>query len=145
MYAGERHFRTAFVLCRRRAAALHRPALRPEHRAQSKVPSVFRHWLWCSCVWVRLQPVCLVAAWYGFAVAPRRTSSGHALHGCATGAIASCAPRPAGVRWGKLDLAWRFGGLAGRVGAVLRKQPTVPHSWRRREGGWGGQEGGGKG
>jgi hypothetical protein len=34
----------------------------------------------------------LRGAWYGFAVAPRRTSSGHALHVCATGAIASCAP-----------------------------------------------------
>ena len=27
-------------------------------------------------VWVRLQPVCLVVAWYGFVVAPRRSSSG---------------------------------------------------------------------
>jgi hypothetical protein len=81
------HSRTAFVLCRRRRCT--GPPFLP-----SAVPSAFRHWLWCSsCVWMRLQPVCLVAAWYGFAVAPRRTSSDHALHVCATGAITSCAPR----------------------------------------------------
>jgi hypothetical protein len=33
----------------------------------------------------------LSGSWYGFTVAPRRTSSGHAIHVCATGAAASCA------------------------------------------------------
>jgi hypothetical protein len=35
----------------------------------------------------------LGGAWHGFAVAPRRTSSGHAVHVCATGAVGTCAPR----------------------------------------------------
>jgi hypothetical protein len=35
----------------------------------------------------------LGGAWYEFAVAPRRTSSGHAIYVCATGAVGTCAPR----------------------------------------------------
>jgi hypothetical protein len=64
---------------------------------------------------------------------------GHALHVCATGAVASCACAVccgAGVRWAKLDLAWGFGS-PGHVGAVLRKQPAFLRSWRRRSSGGG--------
>jgi hypothetical protein len=35
----------------------------------------------------------LGGAWRGFAVAPRRTSSDHGIHVCATGAVGTCAPR----------------------------------------------------
>jgi hypothetical protein len=59
----------------------------------------------------------LSGAWYGFAVPPRRTSSGHAVHICATGAVATCAVLSlrAGVRWARL--AWRFGS-SGRLQAA---------------------------
>jgi hypothetical protein len=106
--------------------------------APSWLPSAFRlppKALVLVCVGAAADGV-LSDAWYGFAVAPRHTSSGHAINVCATGAVASCAPRwcGAGVRWAKTELAWRFGS-PGRVGAVRRKQPAVLHSWRRR-GGW---------
>jgi hypothetical protein len=52
----------------------------PREQSSHWPPSASHQGPWCSCVWVRLQPVCLVVAWYGFAAAPRRTSSGHAVH-----------------------------------------------------------------
>jgi hypothetical protein len=75
-YTGGRHSRTAFVLhCRRRCTG---PPFLPGTAA-----SAFRHWLWCSCEWVRLQPVCLVLVAFAArplccitaAVAPARPSS----------------------------------------------------------------------
>jgi hypothetical protein len=67
--------RAAFVLHHRRRCA--GPPFVPSKVPPSCVPSASRQRLWCSRVWVRLQPVCLVVAWYGFAVALRRTSSGN--------------------------------------------------------------------
>jgi hypothetical protein len=73
------HFRTAFVLCRRRRCT--GPPFIP-----STVPSAFHHWLWCSCACVGAAAAgVLSGAWCVFAVAPRRASSGHALHVCVTG------------------------------------------------------------
>jgi hypothetical protein len=68
----------------------------------SWLPSAFRQRPWCSCVWGAAADGVLSGAWYGFAVAPRCTSSGHAIHVCATGAAASCAPRA-----GRSELAIR--------------------------------------
>jgi hypothetical protein len=67
--------RAAFVLHHRRRCA--GPPFVPRKVPPSCAPSASRQRLWCSRVWVRLQPVCLVVVWYGFAVAPRRTSSGN--------------------------------------------------------------------
>jgi hypothetical protein len=53
---------------------LHRPALRTERSAQLSTQSKV-----LVCVGAAADGV-LSGAWYGFAVAPRRTSSGHAPH-----------------------------------------------------------------
>jgi hypothetical protein len=63
--------------------------------APSWLPSAFRlppKALVLVCVGAAADGV-LSDAWYGFAVSPRHTSSGHAINVCATGAVASCAPR----------------------------------------------------
>jgi hypothetical protein len=73
----------------------------------------------------------LSGAWYEFAVAPRRTSSGHALYVCATGAAASCAPR-------RCALGQTRSGLAVWVAGPRR-------SGAAKTAGSGEQEGGGEG
>jgi hypothetical protein len=79
-------------LHRRRRRA--RPPARPPYRAQGPVgypdlppQAPVREGVGAAAAGV------LGGAWYGFAVAPRRTSSGRAVHVCATGAVATCAPR----------------------------------------------------
>jgi hypothetical protein len=59
------HLRTSVRPLCCAAALLQRPVLPLE-------PSASRHWLWCPCVWVRLQAGVLSGAWYGFAVAHQR-------------------------------------------------------------------------
>jgi hypothetical protein len=111
----------------------------------SCLPSAFRHvhWLWCSCVWVRLQPVCLVVPGTDLRYHPVvRAAATHFMYvvlGRSTPVL------HAGVRWAKLELAWRFGSLGRQATWVRcgesRKQSAVLHSWRRHGGGWGGREG----
>jgi hypothetical protein len=73
----------------------------------------------------------LGGAWHGFAVAPRRTSSSaHAIHVCATGAVGTCAPRRCALGQAGLAGVWfvgpRMSGADARCNSVRRCQ--VPRS-----------------
>ena len=120
--AGGQPHAAFFAMCRRRRRT-HPPA-RPSYRAQCPVPS----WLLprsratgsraprsvLVCVGAAAAGV-LGGAWYGFAVAPRRTSSDHAIHVCATGAVGTyCAPRRCVGGPQAAWPGWRFGS-SGRV------------------------------
>jgi hypothetical protein len=89
------------------------------------------------CVAVRLQPAgVLSGAWYGFAVAPRRTSSGHALHVCATGAVASCAPRWCALGETRSGLAvWVVGPHWSGAAKTAGSAPFLAAARRRLGGG----------
>jgi hypothetical protein len=119
-------------------APAHRLGLPPEHSAQLATQCLPPQAPVLACVGAAAAGV-LGGAWYGFVVAPRRTSSGHAIHVCATGARSAPVLR-AGVRWAKL--AWRFGS-SGCVWAVRRKQPAVLYCWRGCAAVAGGGRGGG--
>jgi hypothetical protein len=103
----------------------------------SWLPSAFRHWLRCSCVWVGLQPVCLEVPGTDLRHHPVVRAAATRFMSVPLGR--SPPVLCAGVRWAKL--AWRQG-PSGRVGAARRKQPAVLRCWRRRGAGWGGRRGG---
>jgi hypothetical protein len=123
-------------LCRRRRRA-HPPARRPS-RVQCPV------WLPRSpatgpggvlvCVGAAAAGV-LGGAWYRFVVASRRTSSGHAVHVCATGAVATCAPRApvcVGPSWpGGLVLRVALGrcGENGRICSIAGGGAAATGRW----------------
>jgi hypothetical protein len=92
---------------------LRRRNLRPERSAQCLPPLS----LVLVCVGAAAAGV-LSGTWYGFAVAPRGTSSGHARHVCATGAVASCAPRRCALGQTRSGLA--PGGLGRRAATQER-------------------------
>jgi hypothetical protein len=80
--------------CTAAAVAPARPSSRVQCPVGYPAPSAFRHWIWCACVWVWMQPVCLVVPGTDLRYhRSRRATSGHAIHVRATGAVASCAPR----------------------------------------------------
>jgi hypothetical protein len=77
--------------------------------------------------------LCLGVPGTGLEVAPAADEQRrHALHVCVPLRRSPSVLRP-GVRWAKPGLAWGFGS-PGHVGAVLRAQPAVLHSWLRRSG-----------
>jgi hypothetical protein len=131
------------VLCRRRRCT--GPPFVPasgEHSAQLATQCLSPKALVLVCLGAAAAGV-LSGAWYGFAVPPRRTSSGHAIQVCGTGAVASCATRRCALGQTRTGLAvWvvrpRGCGAAKTAGSA----PLAPFlaAARRRLGGGGGGE-----
>jgi hypothetical protein len=132
IYTGERHPHTP----------LHRPAaLPPEHCAQLATQCLPPLALVLVCVGAAAAGV-LSGAWYRFAVASRRMSSGHALHVCAAGAVASCVPRRCALGQTRSGLAvWVVGPRRSGAAKTAGSAPFLAAAWRRL----GGQEGSGEG
>jgi hypothetical protein len=101
-----------YSICAAPPSPLHRPALPPERGSP-------RHWPQCSRVRARLLPVCLVAPGTDCGLAPRRTRAA-ATRFMSVPLWRSPPVLRAGSRWGKLDLAWRFGSPGARMGAAVR-------------------------
>jgi hypothetical protein len=101
-----------YSICAAPPSPLHRPALPPERGSP-------RHWPQCSRVRARLLPVCLVAPGTDCGLAPRRTRAA-ATRFMSVPLWRSPPVLRAGSRWGKLDLAWRFGSPGARMGATVR-------------------------